>query len=65
MKATGQLSPDGRWLAYVPNESGRDEVFVQPFAIESFGKASDGSSMLHDRQVAYFTRRRRGTALAW
>ncbi len=26
-----QLSPDGRWLAYVSNESGRDEVYVQPF----------------------------------
>ena len=25
------LSPDGRWLAYVSNESGRDEVFVRPF----------------------------------
>jgi len=25
------FSPDGRWLAYVSNESGRDEVYVQPF----------------------------------
>jgi Tol biopolymer transport system component len=25
------LSPDGRWLAYVSNESGRDEVYVEPF----------------------------------
>ncbi len=25
------LSPDGRWLAYVSNESGRDEVYVRPF----------------------------------
>ncbi len=25
------LSPDGRWLAYVSNESGRREVYVQPF----------------------------------
>ena len=25
------LSPDGRWLAYVSTESGRPEVFVQPF----------------------------------
>jgi Tol biopolymer transport system component len=25
------LSPDGRWLAYVSNESGRDEVYVQPY----------------------------------
>jgi len=25
------FSPDGRWLAYVSNESGRQEIFVQPF----------------------------------
>jgi dipeptidyl aminopeptidase/acylaminoacyl peptidase len=25
------FSPDGRWLAYVSNESGRDEVYVRPF----------------------------------
>ena len=25
------LSPDGRWLAYVSNESRRNEVYVQPF----------------------------------
>jgi serine/threonine-protein kinase len=25
------LSPDGRWLAYTSNESGSEEVFVQPF----------------------------------
>jgi serine/threonine-protein kinase len=26
------LSPDSRWLAYVSNEQGKDEVFVRPFA---------------------------------
>jgi Tol biopolymer transport system component len=26
-----QFSPDGRWLAYVSNESGRDDIYVQPF----------------------------------
>ncbi|MGK2935612.1 MAG: protein kinase domain-containing protein [Gemmatimonadaceae bacterium] len=26
-----ELSPDGRWLAYTSNESGRDEVYVGPF----------------------------------
>lgn len=25
------FSPDGRWLAYQANESGRSEVYVQPF----------------------------------
>jgi eukaryotic-like serine/threonine-protein kinase len=26
-----QPSPDGRWLAYVSRESGRDEVYLEPF----------------------------------
>ena len=26
------FSPDGRWLAYVSNESGRSEVYVRPFS---------------------------------
>jgi len=25
------FSPDGRWLAYVSNESGRDEIYVKPY----------------------------------
>ncbi len=25
------LSPDGRWLAYVSNQTGRDEVWIRPF----------------------------------
>ena len=25
------LSPDGRWLAYASNETGRDEIYVVPF----------------------------------
>jgi Tol biopolymer transport system component len=27
----GQFSPDGRWVAYATNESGRFEIVVQPF----------------------------------
>jgi serine/threonine protein kinase len=27
----GRLSPDGRWMAYVSNETGSDEVYVQSF----------------------------------
>ncbi len=26
-----RLSPDGKWLAYTSDESGRDEVYVQPY----------------------------------
>jgi predicted Ser/Thr protein kinase len=25
------VSPDGRWIAYISNESGRQEIYVQPF----------------------------------
>jgi Tol biopolymer transport system component len=28
---SARLSPDGRWMVYVSNESGRDEVYVQAF----------------------------------
>jgi Tol biopolymer transport system component len=30
-EAEGQFSPDGKWVAFVSNESGREEVFVQTF----------------------------------
>jgi eukaryotic-like serine/threonine-protein kinase len=35
-----QLSPDGHWLAYVSDESGRNEIYVQPFGMD--GSASTG-----------------------
>ena len=28
----GQFSPDGRWVAYMSNESGRNEIYIRPFA---------------------------------
>jgi serine/threonine-protein kinase len=39
-----QLSPDGHWLAYVSNESGRAEVYVQayPGAGEKVAVSTDG-----------------------
>src|SRR5215813_12948314 len=27
----GQFSPDGKWIAYQSNESGRFEIYIQPF----------------------------------
>jgi Tol biopolymer transport system component len=27
----GQISPDGRWMAYTTDESGRNEVYLRPF----------------------------------
>jgi eukaryotic-like serine/threonine-protein kinase len=29
-----QLSPDGRWLAYVSREAGQDDVYIEPFRRE-------------------------------
>lgn len=30
-ESAASFSPDGRWIAYVSNESGRPEVYLQPF----------------------------------
>jgi Tol biopolymer transport system component len=30
-QSNAQFSPDGHWVVYTSNESGRDEVYVQPF----------------------------------
>jgi len=34
----GELSADGRWLAYVSDESGRNEVFARPFPETNSGR---------------------------
>ena len=33
-----KISPDGRWIAYISNESGRNEIYVRPFPDSSRGK---------------------------
>jgi Tol biopolymer transport system component len=33
----GAFSPDGRWVAYESNESGRNEIYVRPFVPPSTG----------------------------
>jgi Tol biopolymer transport system component len=30
-ESSASLSPDGRWLAYISNESGNDQLYVRPF----------------------------------
>jgi serine/threonine-protein kinase len=32
IERNARFSPDGKWIAHVSNESGRDEVYVRPFA---------------------------------
>jgi Tol biopolymer transport system component len=36
----GRFSPDGRWVAYSSDESGRDEIYVRSFSPDSGGTAS-------------------------
>ena len=40
----GEVSPDGRWLAYESNESGRFEVYVRPFPDVQQGRRLVSSS---------------------
>jgi len=42
----GRFSPDGRWLAYVSDETGRDEVFIRPLGARGGRKqvSSDGGT---------------------
>ena len=37
-----RFSPDGRWVAYQSNESGRAEIYVRPFAL----RVSSGSTAI-------------------
>ena len=30
-ETTPEISPDGRWMAYISNENGRNEIYVRPF----------------------------------
>ena len=42
-EAQGQFSPDGRWIAYVSDESGSLEVYVQPYpTVERKWRISSG-----------------------
>jgi eukaryotic-like serine/threonine-protein kinase len=46
-KLAAEISPDGRWLAYQSDESGRHEVFVRPFPNVEAGRwpiSTDGGS---------------------
>ncbi len=43
----GRFSPDGKWLAFVSDESGRDEVYVQPFGREGVRSVVSTASGTH------------------
>jgi eukaryotic-like serine/threonine-protein kinase len=42
----GQFSPDGRWIAYSSDESGRREVYVQGFAPDRVPAAAGGKWLM-------------------
>jgi eukaryotic-like serine/threonine-protein kinase len=42
----GHFSPDGRWVAYVSDESGRDEVYVRPFSSSPGGASGSGKWLI-------------------
>jgi len=43
-EAMGRFSPDGRWVAYQSNESGKDEIYVRPFDTSSAAGPSSTTS---------------------
>lgn len=54
-----RLSPDGRWLAYTSDESGRNEVYVRPYpALGSLKRVSRAGGSFpvwsHDSRQVYF-----------
>ena len=57
----GRLSPDWRWMAYASDESGRYEVYVQPFPATG-GQMADFNRW---RRTAELAARRKGTLLRW
>jgi Tol biopolymer transport system component len=38
VQANPQISPDGRWIAYMSEESGKNEIYVRPFPEVNSGK---------------------------
>ena len=48
----GRVSPDGRWLAYVSDESGQPEVYASPFP----GAAGQGRAVVRRRLAAVLAR---------
>ncbi len=40
---SGQFSPDGHWIAYISDESGRDEIYVREFSSGSAQRSWDAA----------------------
>ena len=48
----GQFSPDGRWVAYESNESGKYEVFVRPFQPPGTAGAAASNAAMAQQTVS-------------
>jgi eukaryotic-like serine/threonine-protein kinase len=42
-ETTGRFSPDGRWIAYQSDESGKTEIYVKPFDASSAARSSSAA----------------------
>ena len=41
-ETAARFSPDGRWISYISNESGRPEIYLRPFSVSADGTPSVG-----------------------
>jgi len=57
------FSPDGKWIAYVSNESGRDEVYVVPYP--SGGRASRQQISLAGGELPKWTKDGKSIYYSW
>ena len=69
-ETAAEISPDGRWIAYQSNESGRDEVYVRPFPDVNAGRwqvSTDGGGKPlwagSSHELFYLTTGETGTVL--
>ena len=66
-EAEGRFSPDGRWVAYVSNESGANEVYARAFNTNVMQRISERRRQYYGvarrRIVAALARGRQGTVL--
>jgi len=61
MEAGGRFSPDGKWIAYASNETGRFEIYVRPFA--GAPASSEGKIQISDQGGDFPVWRRDGEEL--
>jgi hypothetical protein len=64
----GAFSPDGRWVAYMPNESGRMEIYVRPFVNPEGPPGADRwravADLIRGRRLPALAARRQGDLLS-